>query len=1350
MFGNAKSEVKLLKASLAGDTQAFGTVIDKYASLVCAITYSATGNVSESEELAQETFLRAWKGLRQLRDLAKFRPWLCRIARSTGQNWRRNRKRRLADHVVPLEAAAGQASDESGPVEIAMTREQQAVVSQALAQIPENLREPLILFYREQQSTRQVAVQLGLSENAARQRISRARSMLRAQVAAMVETTIAGTKPGKAFKTAVIAALAGAAAHTGTTTAATAVLSLGTKIALAAASIAILAGVAWVHGMRDRSAPGGPAVQSIPQVSPQSQAPAASPAADIATPLEAAPETQTPSAPIAREATNLSPLESAVPTRPISTSEATTAPPEFRAQGVLSGVVTDIETGRPVPNALLEIASGRILHTRTDMHGFYSFDEVHRAGNFDISVDALTHVGIRRGRDDVVVNLTNDKQTVQDFQLPKACMVDVYVVDQNGVGIGAADVVVTSLLDDPPRAMGHFADLRPTDPNGYVLLGGIPPGQIDYLVTAWHKVEVGREKVSGGYRRISKYDYAPGRTVVQLPDPNVIPEVTVVLEDGQGVAGYAEYADGIPAGGVKLSLQPAWWHSGYSGDGLATADDGTFTFEHVSPGTYDVRRHVPHGHGSLVSILMRAELPPADGAPLTVRIPETSPQSQVSISGTITFVGDKRPGYVRIEAYSSTGGHTLRNATMHHDGTATFDIDKLAPGTYTLTFSGQDMEDKTLRNIIAPMSGLVVEMTYAPRPKLSGAVVDAKTGQPITRFSGRVRKLRTLWGPLYVQQDRWIQFDDPEGRFSLDTVGPGIYKVQIQADGYAPPWSEPINTDEGTRVQVALAPGGAISGMVVDEQGQAIAGAKITPLSKASGAAPETKDAFASEQGAAETVDGRFVLKNLPPGVETLKATHPDYTFSMIENVPVHEGATTPGVEIVLSQGATVEGRVYDGQGRPQPGRTLLFNNAHGYGDSNFDNVWRLASVVTDANGFYRVTHLPEDVCYVKRTDTWRTLGVVRRAVVPRADHVTQLDFGGTPVIAGVVVVNGVPQTKTKLRLVPAEATHVRTFTSFAMTDEQGAFVFNGVAPGTHAIYYQHRGKRQAWLKIATMAVADNDLDLGIIPRSTSTLAVTLDNSESDSAWTIQSLFLAERDSVWPVPVRLGEPPAKPGNPWLIHDVAPGQYRVILERTDGIQWRHEASLDAGLSRWELILPLPSSTAQVRGRLASAGDNILTFWRQERTLFSTLSPGSDGSFAIADLPPGRYGIGSARSLTYRVPPFFEFELQGGEHRTIDLDLKTLPASQQGFVNIQVLDEAGAARRDARLWLEGPAGPVEPLQFTAAGHAFVADPGRHSLHVELPGYHSIEKEVVIEAGSLLSKSAPACLPVALKRR
>ena len=286
MLGRRRSDIQLLKASLRGRPQAFGVLVGRYQSLVCAITYSATGSVDKSEELAQETFLQAWKSLAQLRDLESFRPWLCRIARSTVQNFFRSQKRDATARIVPLEVAAGRASEESGPAEVAMGHEEHIVVSRALAQLPESLREPLILFYREQQSVRQVAVQFGLSENAARQRISRARALLRTQVASTVETAIARSKPGKAFKTAVIAALATTAAKTTTTATAAGLLSTLTgKATVVAASIALVVGAVWIH---QRATDPDPAVSKANTVA------AVSPATPVSDPITPANVNSTP------------------------------------------------------------------------------------------------------------------------------------------------------------------------------------------------------------------------------------------------------------------------------------------------------------------------------------------------------------------------------------------------------------------------------------------------------------------------------------------------------------------------------------------------------------------------------------------------------------------------------------------------------------------------------------------------------------------------------------------------------------------------------------------------------------------------------------------------------------------------------------------------------------------------------------------------------------------------------------------------------------------------------------------------------------------------------------------------
>jgi RNA polymerase sigma factor (sigma-70 family) len=208
------SEAKLLEASLAGNTEAFGAIVQRYQSLICAITYSATGDLGKSEELAQETFIRAWKSLRQLKDLAKFRAWLCTIARHLVSKSIKTGQRDVIGDAQPLENVAAVESAEPGPGEIAIGKEQEAVVWRALQQIPQKYREPMVLFYRKQQSVNQVATSLELSEDIVRQRLSRGRKMLKAEVATLVEETLSRTGPGKVFTIAVIAALPAVSAET--------------------------------------------------------------------------------------------------------------------------------------------------------------------------------------------------------------------------------------------------------------------------------------------------------------------------------------------------------------------------------------------------------------------------------------------------------------------------------------------------------------------------------------------------------------------------------------------------------------------------------------------------------------------------------------------------------------------------------------------------------------------------------------------------------------------------------------------------------------------------------------------------------------------------------------------------------------------------------------------------------------------------------------------------------------------------------------------------------------------------------------------------------------------------------
>ena len=205
----ARNDEELVGESLSGNRDAFGQIVARYQSLVCSLAYSATGNLSQSEDLAQETFITAWKQLAGLREPAKLRAWLCGIARNLIHNWLRRQGREPAHNAESLEEASTSPAPEPLPVDQAISKEEAAILWSSIESIPEIYREPLVLFYREHQSVETVARELDLSEDAVKQRLSRGRKLLHEQVLAFVEGALARTRPDRMFTVAVLTALPG-------------------------------------------------------------------------------------------------------------------------------------------------------------------------------------------------------------------------------------------------------------------------------------------------------------------------------------------------------------------------------------------------------------------------------------------------------------------------------------------------------------------------------------------------------------------------------------------------------------------------------------------------------------------------------------------------------------------------------------------------------------------------------------------------------------------------------------------------------------------------------------------------------------------------------------------------------------------------------------------------------------------------------------------------------------------------------------------------------------------------------------------------------------------------------------
>jgi len=207
MPASANNDAELVNGTLAGNRDAFTQIVSRYQSLICSLAYSATGSLGQSEDLAQETFITAWKHLGHLRERHKLRAWLCGIARNRINNFLRREGREPVREADPLEDAAESPAPGPLPAEQTISNEEQAILWRALARIPQIYREPLVLFYREHQSVQAVAQNLELSEDAVKQRLSRGRKLLQEQVLSFVEGALEKTNPGKAFTCHVLAAL---------------------------------------------------------------------------------------------------------------------------------------------------------------------------------------------------------------------------------------------------------------------------------------------------------------------------------------------------------------------------------------------------------------------------------------------------------------------------------------------------------------------------------------------------------------------------------------------------------------------------------------------------------------------------------------------------------------------------------------------------------------------------------------------------------------------------------------------------------------------------------------------------------------------------------------------------------------------------------------------------------------------------------------------------------------------------------------------------------------------------------------------------------------------------------------
>jgi len=1007
----------------------------------------------------------------------------------------------------------------------------------------------------------------------------------------------------------------------------------------------------------------------------------------------------------------------------------------FEPSGVLSGRITD-EKGQPVTDARLHLRQGqKYHHSRTNVEGIYSFERVEAEGTYRLFIGSRDWVGTQGFEDEQVFLLHPHRQVVRHLKLRRGCAVSVEVVDEEGEPIPGVRLSIAPTGRD--TRLNYVEDAK-TDLEGIGRIGGAPSSEHPYLVTAWHD------------------DYAYNRVLVKLIDPDHEAKAKMTLRKGIEVRGRAICSDGKPAEGWEIGATPDWWHSAYCAKTYPVDEEGYFTLKHVAPGSYTISYDIrdPQGRGSTSYPLGARKLPPP-GDLLELKIPRPSLASSVEIGGTIEFAGGEPKQHFSVVARSKDG--RFYNLYLPPESRA-FTFGQLPRGVYELRFESTEFRQKIVPDVKAPSLDLQVRIEFTGKTVIAFAVVDAATGRPIEKFKARLRKIRTLSGPNYVPGEGWSLFDDESGKGRLEAGGPGVYEIQVAADGFAWTCSRGVNTDteQGHECRIALTRGVTLAGKVVDEAGRPVSGAKVIPLSRAKGTMPPRNNSFVTEEPAVLTVDGRFALEHLEVGRETLKVTHPEYCFSIVEGIELKEGSGPSDLTITLRQGGTVAGHVYDEEGRPAAAVGLDIQDDFAYSGGGDETAGKLASVMTDSNGYYEVRHLPEQLCFIRRANYYQpAAGVVQHAVLPLDGEKRIIDIGGGGRITGRMMVDGKPLAGSMVQIGGASP-HAGAFRSFAVTGQDGSFAFRGTPPGLRHLYYAHPAKPHDYLFAGKLQVTGKDQDVGTITNPTGVVSVTVTGSKGEAdGWNV-SLTEQRAGMFWGPSVGSQKPRNQPDEPFVFERIAPGEYTIMARSTNGVIIRGSITLTRQTPRESLKLEIPTGWAVLEGKISEEirqdATLPITIWNPQRQFGYILNAGEKSTYRLETLPAGRYILTDPFNLDGK--PMRKITLADGQTEKLDLDpaacgVTAGKSSSMGSLRLCVVAGNGVPVPGAEVYLDGLGGRIQPATGNDWDIYFRGPPGEYTLQASYPGLGTAGRRVHLEPGQVHGLPvAPRMLVVSLR--
>lgn len=665
------------------------------------------------------------------------------------------------------------------------------------------------------------------------------------------------------------------------------------------------------------------------------------------------------------------------------------------------------------------------------------------------------------------------------------------------------------------------------------------------------------------------------------------------------------------------------------------------------------------------------------------------------------------------------------------DAQGRFTIEHLEPGRFDLQAEARGFAPTRVPGIqLAKDQGAVDlgTVTLAPGVALEGRVVDPQD-RPVAGAQVRVHSL----SPLLQGRDRTLE-EEPilsaaDGSFSLSDLPRGeSLMVFVDKTGYVTASLDNVEVPMPEPLRVVLKPGSKVSGRVVNEAGEPVAGAAVS-LTQISTQLVGIRAMPEKPIGSARSdADGQFTAEEIEAGKAHLTAFARGFLEADLPPFEVETGRDVEGLQVVLRRGAVVTGRVTGTDGTAVAGARVQLVQ----GSGRRTPATYLGGATTDGDGNYRL----EGVADGSQSFSAEIEGFQRavRDLEVRSGE-NRLDFRlepGHEVSGRVIDAAGEPVVGATVRLTPPGPARPRFFSTGELEARSGAdggFRIAGIATGTYAVEADKEGYVPA--RLPSLDVTGKVLGLELRLAAGGAIHGQLSGVEFGELPRVR-IYAGPAEPGPDVVIRAGRVDFQ--GQYRIEGLSAGEWDVTAQTEDGRRAQGKVTVAQGS---DATLDLEIGTGfTLSGRVLRAGEPVTDVF------VSVQGAGVGGGGDQTD-PQGAFRIGGLKAGTYDLQVIgFQSGINQSQTVEISADRELVVEISTRQVSGRVLDasdESPLGKVVLSLERLDASAPPRGLSLQkgstsdADGAFTIADvsPGAYRLLAKLEGYAS--GETTIQVGS-----------------